>query len=245
MQNYKRLPLEGLKNARDLGGFGTPLGVTKFGVFIRSDVPSSLSAEDIEFLKRYNLKSVIDLRSQKECSAIPDALSQEDWLSYMNVPMYDEKAAKGVCTDDNEKFLWADHYIRLADTSKRWIFEVITALERARDCTLFHCATGKDRTGLVSMALLGLCGVSDEDIIADYSVSQIYLRPLYEKMLSEGKAKSLDDPFFCTAPENMSRLLQYINSEYGDIPSYLNSCGISNALMDSLKKRFISEKTIA
>ena len=35
-------------------------------------------------------------------------------------------------------------------------------------CTLFHCTAGKDRTGIVSMALLRSYGVSDEEIIKDY-----------------------------------------------------------------------------
>jgi protein-tyrosine phosphatase len=35
-------------------------------------------------------------------------------------------------------------------------------------CTLFHCTAGKDRTGIVSMALLKSYGVSDEEIIRDY-----------------------------------------------------------------------------
>ena len=35
-------------------------------------------------------------------------------------------------------------------------------------CTLFHCTAGKDRTGIVSMALLKSYGVSDEEIIKDY-----------------------------------------------------------------------------
>ena len=42
-------------------------------------------------------------------------------------------------------------------------------------CTLFHCRAGKDRTGVVAMLLLGLAGVSDEDIVADYAATQRYL----------------------------------------------------------------------
>jgi len=38
-------------------------------------------------------------------------------------------------------------------------------------CTLFHCTAGKDRTGIVSMALLKSYGVSDEDIVRDYMLT--------------------------------------------------------------------------
>src|SRR4029077_17029923 len=37
---------------------------------------------------------------------------------------------------------------------------------------VLHCAAGKDRTGIVSALVLGLLGVADEDIVADYALSQ-------------------------------------------------------------------------
>ena len=235
----RRLPLEGICNARDLGGFFVPDGVTKFGIFLRSDVPSFLSADDICFLKNYGLKNVMDLRSSEECAAVPDVLSSDYRISYINVPMYDRMAAKGISSEANEykPFSWAEHYIRMVDENKRWMLDVLNSLEKAQGCTLIHCATGKDRTGLVSMALLGLCCVSDEDIIADYSVSQIYLKPLYEKLIKEGSSRTLSDPCFSTAPENMQLLLAHINSVYGGIPSYLKTCGVSDELLNALRKR--------
>ena len=237
----RRLPLEGIFNARDLGGFCVGAGVTKFGVFLRSDVPSYLTEEDLCFLRNYGLKNVLDLRSSEECAAVPDILCFDSSLTYINVPMYDRTAAKGPFSGRSEckAFAWADHYIRMSEENKSWMFDVLNSLSEAQGCTLIHCATGKDRTGLVSMALLGLCGVSDEDIIADYSVSQIYLKPVYEKLIKDGCQRTLDDPFFGTAPENMARLLTHINSVYGDIPSYLTTCGISDKLSEILRDHLV------
>ena len=241
MPFYRRLPIKSLMNIRDLGGFGVPGGVTKFGVFIRSEVPSMFTPADFEFLKNYGLKSVIDFRSENECAENPDILSCENWVSYYNLPIFDDMAAKGISTEKIEKFTWSEHYVRLIEYRKDWIYDVISTIEKAEGCLLYHCATGKDRTGLITMAILGLCGVAEEDIIADYSVSCIYLKSYYERMLKEGKIKSLDDPFLSTAPENMAYLINYIKSEYGDIPSYLNSCGISESSMNSIRNRFIQK----
>jgi len=51
MGNYRRLPLEGLANARELGGFPCPEGLTAFGRYLRSEVPASLRKVILRFLK--------------------------------------------------------------------------------------------------------------------------------------------------------------------------------------------------
>ena len=43
--------------------------------------------------------------------------------------------------------------------------------ERNGEPIVFHCAVGKDRTGVIAMLLLRLAGVSEEVVAADYSVS--------------------------------------------------------------------------
>jgi protein-tyrosine phosphatase len=53
MDTYRRLPLTCLSNARELGGFPTPNGATKYGIFIRSEMPHGLPDEDRRFLREY------------------------------------------------------------------------------------------------------------------------------------------------------------------------------------------------
>lgn len=237
----RRLPLKAMFNVRDLGGFCAGEKVTRFGVYLRSDVPAFLPPEDICHLIDYGLKNVLDLRSNEESEQVPDAFSTDSRIYYMRIPMYDRAAAQGdnIFSRGDKPFTWAEHYIRMVNENKDWMCKVLESLGEMAGCTIIHCATGKDRTGLVAMALLGLCGVSDEDIISDYSVSQIFLRPLYEKIICSGRLRSMDDPFFSTAPENMTRLLEHINSVYGGIPSYLASCGVSDKLSEKLRSRLI------
>jgi len=240
----ERLPLEGLLNARDLGGFRLPGGVTESGVFIRSDVPASLTDRDLAFLKSRGLRTDLDLRSYRERVRVPDVLSRSVFVTYKKAPMYDAAAASGVCTGEaGGRFSWAGHYIRLIGENKSWMRKVLGILAVSEGCTLFHCQTGKDRTGLVAMALLGLCGVSDDDIIADYAVSRGYLTPLFEGRPGPRGGRSPDDPFFSSDPENMALLLRHINSEYGGVPGYLASCGVSEKLLGCLRGRLTRRDT--
>ena len=61
MQYYKRLPLENVKNARELGGVPTLDGkVIKWGKFLRTATLDDISLEEIKVLKDYGVESIID-----------------------------------------------------------------------------------------------------------------------------------------------------------------------------------------
>ncbi len=59
---YRRLPLKSLRNARELGGWHTPEGMTRYGVFLRTDMHGSVSEEDMAYLKDYGVTMDVDLR---------------------------------------------------------------------------------------------------------------------------------------------------------------------------------------
>ncbi|KAJ2764341.1 hypothetical protein IWQ57_005200, partial [Coemansia nantahalensis] len=81
---------------------------------------------------------------------------------------------------------------------------------------LFHCHHGKDRTGIVAMLLLGILGVDDQIIAADYAQSAANLAPVRKRMeLLDMGAVGLP-PSFCDSPEPvMLSLLHHIRTSYG------------------------------
>ena len=245
--NYRRLPLDGMHNARELGGWYTPEGVTRYGVFLRTEVPSAITEEDAAFLRDYGVTMDLDLRGGQELESMPDRLRDEPWCEYVHLSMFNQQVARGAEAGGPSKsfspkdFSWGTLYTRMVDDHMDWVRDVFEALGRCEGTALFHCTTGKDRTGIVSALLLGLCGVADEDIIADYCVSQVYLGWIYDrmkaKMPSEEAAKQ--DPFFSTAPENMKTLLAHLHEKYGGVPDYLRACGVSDELAAKLKARLL------
>lgn len=243
MTHYRRLPLDGLNNARELGGFPAHGGATEFGVFIRCEVPAALTERDIAFLRDYGVTDVIDFRGNLELERTPDVLAREPWLEYHHIPMFDESAAKGAMPEtgrSREGFFWGDQYIAMTEAGKDWVRKVLTVLAGARGCVVFHCTTGKDRTGIITALLLGLCGVSGEDIAADYCVSSLYLREMYEKMrfLSpSGREGDFSDPFFSTAAENMQTLLKHWDDAYGGIEGYVRACGTGDGVISEIRKK--------
>ena len=85
MATDRRVELSSVRNARSLGGLHAASGRTAHGVFCRSDVPLSLTEEDICVLHSYGITHVLDLRSEAEVQAHPSAAKA--CFEYLNVPL--------------------------------------------------------------------------------------------------------------------------------------------------------------
>jgi len=179
-------------NIRDLGGI--PLaghkGHMPYGLFLRSGKLSILSTKECEALcKEYNIQCVIDLRTPVESAEFPYTLP--DGVEYIQIPLLKD-AAGGITHEtgsdpmtiirnlrknpDKLKAMIPDfealyHVMLTEEYSRSQLDKALATLKKNAEkgiCTLFHCTAGKDRTGIVSMALLKSYGVSDEEIIKDF-----------------------------------------------------------------------------
>ena len=91
MFKYRRLPLEKLVNARDLGGYAAAGGkITKYGVFLRTDCPVEISEKDWQYLKDYGVTMSIDLRGNDEAADSPSALADVPGHTYVHLSITGE-----------------------------------------------------------------------------------------------------------------------------------------------------------
>ncbi|NLB18186.1 MAG: tyrosine-protein phosphatase, partial [Syntrophomonadaceae bacterium] len=100
---------------------------------------------------------------------------------------------------------------------------------------LFHCAAGKDRTGVVAALLLNLLGAKDGDILANYEVTFSYLfsdTPFETSNLPLNLANS--------NRENMVAFLENLKTDYGNVYNYLIECGLTEAQLETIKALFTS-----
>ncbi len=177
-------------NLRDLGGIPFDGGVVPHGLFLRSGKLSVLTREECAALcQKYNIKCVIDLRTPTEAAEFPDPVP--DGVKLESIALLKDTAV-GITHETGSDAMtivrnlrkhpeklkemvpdFKELYITIvSDPESRSQLDRALALlkENAAKgiCTLFHCTTGKDRTGILSMALLKSYGVSDENIIRDY-----------------------------------------------------------------------------
>ena len=255
----RRLMTKGLYNARDLGGFPTVSGrTTRFGVFVRSEAPVELPEGDLKRLRDYGVTASVDLRSSGEAAARPSDLNGP--MVYYSRPLFNE-AAQGKGPGGPPKGGgpglrggWGPMYIEMAESARDWAVDVLTIAAENEGALLYHCTTGKDRTGVLTCYLLSICGVSREDIAADYCVSQVFLEPVYEKMRS-GQMRMgpppgsepggpqdhppMDESFFQTPASAMMTLIDYLTETYGGVVEYLRKIGVPETVMDAIRKKLL------
>jgi len=229
--------LYGTKNTRDLGGYKISGDkTTKSKMFFRSDNTDRLTDEDIRKLKeKSNLKNVIDLRYDSEIEAAPDKLSNIEEITYYNIPLYIPKEQMKDLI--NGKIDLGDAYIESLNQKEmvKNIFDTIANIDNDGSL-LFHCTNGKDRTGTIAALLLGLCGVSNEDIVNNYSVTYELIKD--NESVKKGIEKYGTDVIFKSLPEYMTKLMNHISEKYGNVENYLIECGISKNNIDKIKDKF-------
>lgn len=236
------LPLKSVNNVRDLGGypFTTPdgaQGTTAFRAFVRAGSLRGISAGDIEALRQYGVRRIVDLRSPFELKYQPDAFSsgKRNDFEYVSIPMLDQLNSSGF--GDALPDRMSDVYIQLLDEDFDDIRRVMEALA-GEGASLFHCRAGKDRTGVIAMLLLGLAGVDDDRIVADYEVSDRYMgRGLLAQRLLVSLVLRKKAPacLFQSNPEEMRRALAHLHTTYGDARTYLKQkAGCDSTLLDRL-----------
>ena len=105
---------------------------------------------------------------------------------------------------------------------------------------MFHCAGGKDRTGLVAALLLRLAGAPVEEIARDYSLSEERRAGSPDRWVDEApdegeRARRLFMQH--TPPEAMQRALERLELEHGSVEGYLLHAGLDETRIERLRTR--------
>lgn len=233
-KNWVRLPLTGVLNCRELGGYSVgDFEQTAWHAFLRASDMSQLAPADIEFLKEYGVKAVIDLRSSDEIVTHPNPLKQEDFCQYHNIPLITGQVSNIIFNE--QEVGMGDFYIEMLKNPQaiQRIFETIAQVEEG--CIVFHCMAGKDRTGVLAMLLLGLAGVEKRDIMANYEVTYTYIEPMFTTV---DIPREIPHSLLSSERESIGKAYQYIIEQFGSVERYLQQ-GVSKEVIEKVKSRLI------
>jgi protein-tyrosine phosphatase len=239
----RNVELDGVFNFRDLGGYPTQDGRSlRWRTLFRADGLGRLTADDLETLRPIALRSVVDLRTAREIDergrfpfeTYPVAFHH---LSIIDTTWDRERAR----TEDlpATEFLHQAYTSMLAEGSHRFaaVFAVLADTDALP--AVFHCAAGKDRTGLLAALLLGALGVEAHDIIADYALTQVTMERFIERVRSESTGASLIDAapqaFFAAEPAAMARVLDDLEHSHGSVHAYVRAIGVPADVLSRLE----------
>ncbi len=237
MKYIKRLPLSNIKNARDLGGVpNLETNVTNWGKFLRSATLDDASDKDLKCLLDMGVESVIDLRREAEIAKDKESHKKvRESFSYHNVSLAGDRELRDeeIQSIINKELSIGATYRNLIDNYPA-IKEIMEIFANTEGISLFHCQEGKDRTGIISMILLGLVDVSRSDIIADYEISSAYLG--YVERYEENEPYSV---FRITSPYYMREAYNYVLRKYGNFEKYLQYAKVSDEVIAKIKEKLI------
>ena len=235
--------LEAVHNFRDLGGYPTAGGrTTKWRTLFRSDGLYRLrGADDMSRVMQLGLKSVIDLRTEREqreqgIFPIDDIEVTFHHLSIVDVTWSDTETPE---FDDEVEFLVWGYRDMLEIGSSRFADAMHVLAQADSLPAVFHCAAGKDRTGVLAALMLSSLGVEDAHICADYGLTQDAMRrsiawsKVHRPELAERYA-TIPKAYLAADPRAMQIILTELAQQHGSVRNYVREIGVADATVEAL-----------
>lgn len=240
-------PITGFVNFRDLGGHPTPQGIVVRGRVFRSDSLAHVSSSDVDYLvEERGIRTVVDLRGASEVRAFPNTAIADAGVTVHHVPLFDA-AALDSPPPELATLTLAGLYQYMVEGAGTQFVEVLQLVaEPANGPLVFHCAAGKDRTGLVAAAVLELLDVDDEEIVADYAATSAVVVALAARAAHRaGRERAYSGALMSADASTMREFLVWLRAEHGGFEQYLLGHGLSAGAIDLLRTSLVQPRGLS
>lgn len=258
----QQIGLEGVHNARELGGYCIDGKTIKNGLLLRSARLSGMSGEDSLLLsEKYRLQRIYDFRGEEETVTAPDIIPggatyvplcisfSKDGGSAgfkiesdeMMVAMLLENAGnpllQAMCTNLYDMIFFDE---ASQDVYRRFFADLVT-LQPEDGAVLWHCTQGKDRAGCASAMLLAALGAGRDLIMADFALSKSYYDSRIAQIPTTNEEQRIVlNTLISANPAIFEASLDKIDTKYGSLVNYLTECiGVTPEMMETLRAKFL------
>lgn len=256
--------VQSIDNFRDLGGYITKDGkIVKWGYFYRCASLGKMSEDDKRHLEDIGIGTIFDFRSKIEVEGEPDIIPtnaiyiNESGIRTMDDNFkgkenFDMKSVIRTMVKNPERIgevadFLLDGYKTMAihNNAFKELFNVIK--DKNRVPLIFHCTAGKDRTGVGAALILLALGVSEEDVIKDYCLSNIYRKESNEKQI-EGLNEFIKDEkvleviasLLSVKEEYIKITLDYIKQKYNSYEEYIiNELNVTADELNNIRNNYL------
>ncbi|RAK52661.1 tyrosine-protein phosphatase [Phenylobacterium deserti] len=252
------LPVEGVQNFRDVGGYRTIDGRrVRWGVIYRSAGLSQIAPGEADELGSLGIRTVHDLRSKGERANEPTRWPGAG-QPIIKARDYDmdmsgfAKAFAGGINETKARQTFAAFYPGILDSHREQFRELFQTLLSAEGPVLYHCSAGKDRTGVATGLVLTALGVPRETVLADYALSNRYYRmnlspaanraPTAEMRMFASLPPEVVKVFQGVEPEYLEAVFDEIDRRHGGFDVYLQKeLGVGPAELAKLKATYLEQ----
>jgi protein-tyrosine phosphatase len=234
--------LSGAYNVRDLGGLRTVDGRrTRHGLVYRGDSLDAITEDDARILfGELGIGTIVDLRTQAETE-----LSRADFP----VPRYrfsvlveGRLGHEPFPSDDPDEL--AKVYLGNLETGRAAVkgtLDIVAANLQRNVATLFHCAAGRDRTGIIAALLLALVGVTNGQIAQDYVQSNRNARRVTKKLAenplyANGSARP---EVILLREQTILGFLRLLREQGGGPEQFCLDSGVSSETIEIIRELFV------
>jgi protein-tyrosine phosphatase len=242
-QTGQSLGIKSVPNLRDLGGYKTGDGKTvTAGLVYRSNQLHHISPDDMKKIAALNLKYVYDLRTYDEMHSRPEELPpavSHVWLdvladspqagpAMLEKLMADPKLANQelggkAAAGFRESYR---EFVSLPSAKHEYRKLFLSLADGGMLPALFHCTTGKHRTGWAAAAFLTLLGVPRDVVMEDYLRSSDYIIPMYRKIIDGAVESGIEEEIplsiLGVKKEYLESAFDEMETQFGSIENYFS-----------------------
>jgi protein-tyrosine phosphatase len=244
----RRVALAGPVNFRDLGGYPTADGRTvAWRRLYRSDSLHHLEPEDGPLLHERGVVTAIDFRADDELDRIGIGRLGELDIRHVHLPTVDRALHTVRPPGWDPPETAAEVYLMMLRSGGAAYAAALRALvEPGTLPAVYFCMAGKDRTGVFSAVVLGLLGVADADIVADYVLTHEVVATIHERGRRDypdaaDRWPELPDDLRGAVAPTMEGMLTRMRETYESWPGYAASIGVEPGIVDRLRDALLEQ----
>ena len=228
-ERKRRLPVEGTVNCRDLGGYQSADGRSvRWGRLYRSDSLAELTDPGLELLMELGIKSICDLRDEAERAGKPNRDLSTTPLRAYAIPILPYRSDEIIAGARQGSLSAGEVETRVCEIYRRFVVDHAANFTRFFDLLLepdalpllFHCTSGRDRTGFATALILLVLGVPRQTIAEDYALSNLYRRDLTFQM-GNSVASDVMAALTQAHPDYLASVFSAIDEGWGSDENYL------------------------
>jgi protein-tyrosine phosphatase len=260
--------LKGTTNTRDIGGYLTSdQRAVRPGQIIRSENLSRLTAKDFQKLEEMGVKTVIDLRTEREHEKAPTVWQGDNPPQFYHFPVGNSRSewfnsqrkmmSRNKFTQKQATAHMVEGYRMIAKEgppSYQKLMDVV--LDQSNWPVLIHCNAGKDRAGVAVTLILEALGVDREIIMEDFLLTNEVGRTEEKAAIlakegrsgSNGKRSNRGPsakawfPIVGVQPEMLEAFYVTVDEQYGSMDAFLTQLGVDQEARLALAASLTTEQ---